>query len=288
MGGREVRRTRQSRVLVGVVFGFLVDGPFSQRATYEHDVDSHLARRHSASVGVVTEADLAPLPAPVQRYLRTSGVVGQPRVRTFRARMHGRIRQGPDSRWMPFTAEQHSFYDDPARLCYMDASMLLLPFQVLHRYVGASATMRATVAWLVAVVDMSGPEMTQAETVTLFNDMCILAPATLVEPAIAWEEVDGRMARATFANAGRTVRAELSFNDAGELTNFWSDDRRRVSPDGKTMTAVRWSTPVRDYRAFESVRLCARGEARWHEPGGEYAYIELELDEVRYNVQSRE
>lgn len=90
-------------VLVGVVFGFLVDGPFSQRATYEHDVDSHLARRHSASVGVVTEVDLAPLPAPVQRYLRTSGVVGQPRVRNVRARMHGRIRQGPDSRWLPWS-----------------------------------------------------------------------------------------------------------------------------------------------------------------------------------------
>lgn len=128
--------------------------------------------------------------------------------------------------------------------------------------------------------------MTQAETVTLFNDMCIMAPATLVEPAIAWKEVDARTARATFTNAGRTIRADLSFNDAGELTNFWTDDRRRASPDGKTMTAVRWSTPVRDYRAFGSVRLCTRGEARWDEPGGEYAYIELEIDEVRYNVQS--
>jgi hypothetical protein len=129
--------------------------------------------------------------------------------------------------------------------------------------------------------------MTQAETVTLFNDMCIMAPATLIEPAVAWEEVDPHTARARFTNAGHTIRAELSFNDAGELTNFWSDDRRRASPDGKTMTAVRWSTPVGSYRAFGAVRLASRGEGRWHEPGGEYAYIELELDEVQYNVQPR-
>jgi hypothetical protein len=271
--------------LVGVVFGFLAHGPISLRAEYDRDVERLLAP--AATADVLTDADLALLPAPVQRYLRNSGVVGQPRVRNLRARMHGRIREGPESRWMPFTAEQHNVFDEPARLFYMDASMLLIPFKVFHRYVGASATMRAKVAALVTVVDMSGLEMTQAETVTLFNDMCIMAPATLVEPAIAWEDVDARTARATFTNAGHTIRAELSFNDAGELTNFRSDDRRRASADGKQLTSVRWSTPVGSYRAFGAVRLASRGEGRWHEPGGEYAYIELEFDEVRYNVRPR-
>jgi hypothetical protein len=129
--------------------------------------------------------------------------------------------------------------------------------------------------------------MTLAETVTLFNDMCIMAPATLVDPAIGWEEVDARTVRATFTNAGHTIRAELSFNNAGELTNFWSDDRRRAASDGKTMTPVRWSTPVRDYRTFGSVRLASRGDARWHEADAEYAYIELTLDQVQYNMPPR-
>ena len=271
--------------LVGVVFGFLADGPVSQRAAYEREVAARLRPR--ADVDVLTEADLTPLPAPVQRYLRVTGAIGRPTVRNVRARMHGRIREGPESRWMPFTAEQHNFYDEPARLFYMDASMLLVPVQVLHRYVGARAAMQGKAAALVPVVDMSGPEMTQAETVTLFNDMCIMAPATLVDPAIAWEAVDARIARAAFTNAGHTIRAELSFNEAGELTNFWSDDRRRVSADAHVMTAIRWSTPVGDYRAFGPVRLASRGEGRWHEPGGEYAYIELEIDDLQHNVQSR-
>jgi hypothetical protein len=29
------------------------------------------------------------------------------------------------------------------------------------------------------------------------------------------------------------------------------------------------------------------GEGRWHEPDGDYAYIELTIDDVGYNVQSR-
>jgi hypothetical protein len=121
----------------------------------------------------------------------------------------------------------------------------------------------------------------------MFNDMCVMAPATLTDPAIAWNAVDAHTARATFTNAGHTIRAELAFNDAGELTNFVSDDRYQTSPDGKSARKVRWSTPIGDYRPLGTTRLASRGEGRWHEPGNEYAYIELTIDDVRYNVRTR-
>ena len=128
--------------------------------------------------------------------------------------------------------------------------------------------------------------MNQGETVTMFNDMCVMAPATLINPAIAWEPVDARTARASFTNGGHTIRAELAFNDAGELTNFWSDDRYQTLPDGKSVQKVRWSTPLAGYRSFGRIRLASSGEGWWHEPGGEYPYIELTLDDVQYNLQS--
>jgi hypothetical protein len=129
--------------------------------------------------------------------------------------------------------------------------------------------------------------MDQSETVTMLNDMCVMAPATLIDPAIGWEPVDDRTARARFTNAGHTIRAELSFNEADELTNFWSDDRYQTSPDGKSVKKVRWSTPLAGYRSFGPIHLASGGEARWHEPSGDYAYIQLTLDDVRYNVRSR-
>jgi len=188
---------------------------------------------------------------------------------------------------MSLTAEQYNVVDEPARLFYMNASMFMIPAQGYHRYVGPSATMRVKAAALVPVVDVSGAEMNQGETVTMFNDMCVMAPATLIDPAIAWEPIDARTARARFTNAGQTIRAELSFNEAGELTNFWSDDRYQTSPDGKTVKKVRWSTPLASYRSFGPVRLASGGEGRWHEPGRDYAYIELTLDDVQYNLRSR-
>jgi hypothetical protein len=91
----------------------------------------------------------------------------------------------------------------------------------------------------------------------------------------------------TLTNAGQTVAAELSFNDAGELTDFRSDDRYQISADGRSARRVRWSTPVRDYRRFGPARLASAGEGRWHEAAADYAYIELTIDDVAYNVSAR-
>lgn len=269
--------------IVGVVFGFLCYGPTSLRAAYDRDVERGLAR--TAPPESISDADLAHLPEPVRGYLRTVGVVGQPRVHNFRARAHGRIRSGPDAPWIPLTAEQYNFVDEPARLFYLTGSMFAIPVQGYHRYVGPTATMRIKAAALVPVATAEGPEMDQGETVTMFNDMCFLAPATLISPAIVWEPVDARTVRATFTNAGQTIRAELSFNEAGELVDFTSDDRYQTSPDGSSARKVRWSTPLGDYRTFGPFRLASRGEARWHEAGGDYVYIELTIDDVQYNLR---
>jgi len=120
----------------------------------------------------------------------------------------------------------------------------------------------------------------------MFNDMCVLAPATLIDPTIQWEPVDETRTLATFANAGQTIRAELSFNDLGELVNFQSSDRLQALTDG-SMRAMPWSTPMRDYRAYGHVRLGSRGTGVWHQPDGPFAYVEIEIDEVAYNVVRR-
>jgi len=120
--------------------------------------------------------------------------------------------------------------------------------------------------------------------VTLFNDLCVFAPAALVDRGILWQELDPHTVRATFTNGHHTTRAVLSFNDRGELTDFVADGRGAMSADGQTITPMRWSTPLADYRAFGSHRLMARGEGVWHAPEGSYAYLRFHLDAIEFNV----
>jgi hypothetical protein len=277
--------------LVGIVFMLLAATVrltgrrrLSFRAQFERDVAPRLAR--DTSVATVRDADLESLPAAIQRYLRLAGVVGQPRVLNFRARMRGQIRGGPDARWMSFAAEQYNFFNDASRFFILDAAMAGVPVRAFHRYVGGSATMRVRLASLLTIADASGAEMDQAETVTLFNDMCLFAPAALIDAPVRWREIDARTVAATFTNAAHTISAILTFDDNGELVDFVSDDRFASTADGKRFTRMRWSTPVRDYRTYGQHRVASRGEGRWHSPSGEYTYIRLEVESVEYNLTS--
>lgn len=270
-------------LLIVVAHSWFNHGPRSFRAQFERDKAVGLAR--SIDTATVTEADLAHLPGPVQRYLRVTGVMGRPRVQNYRLRFQGRIRSGPDAAWMPFDAEQLSFADQPTRLFFMHARMFMVPVEVFHRRIGGHATMQVKIVGAIPMVDARGDDMDRAEAVTLFNDMCLLAPGTLVDPAIAWEPVDAHTARARFTDGSTTIAATLQFNDEGLLTNFISDDRSRSSPDGKSFTRLRFSTPVRDYRDFGGMYLAAHGDARWRLPEGEFTYGEFNLQQIEYNVR---
>ncbi len=271
-------------VLVGVILGFLSQAPWSFRAEYERNIAQRPDQVNPAAP--LTDVDLAPLPAVVQKYIRLSGAVGQPRVRNFRARFHGQIRSGPEARWMSFTGEQQNFYGPPSRLFLMDASMLGVPFQAFHRFVGPSATMRVRIASLVMMVDAKGPVMDEAETVTLFNDLCIFAPGALIDQRIQWQELAPRTVRASFTNLSHTIHAVLSFNDEGELIDFVADGRAAASADGKSFTKMPWSTPLSHYRQFGSFRLMSQGEGVWHAPAGNYSYLRFNLDTIEFNVKA--
>ena len=120
--------------------------------------------------------------------------------------------------------------------------------------------MRVKVLSVVPIVNASGPEMTRSETVTIFNDMCVLAPAALIEASIDWDTLDDRTVRGTFTRLGETVAATLVFGDDGLLVDFVSDDRYRSTSDRSTFERQRWSTPLSDYRPMDGRLVCTHGE----------------------------
>jgi hypothetical protein len=284
----DARTGTVANVLLLAALGYTLAsrGPASYRAEYLRRTAAALGGPHpgTGASAVVTEADLAHLPGPVAEYVRRSGALGQPRVLSVHALFHGRIRSGPNAHWMTYTGEQvNTFGPAPSRLFWMDATMFGLPVDVLHVLVGPAATMRVKVGSVVPMVNAAGPDMDRAETVTLLNDLCILAPAALVDAPITWQSLDDDHVRGVFTNGAQTITADLTFVD-GDLVDFVSDDRMSTSRDGFTFTPQRWSTPVRDYVRLGARRLATRGEARWHTgPQSQFAYFEFTLDAITCN-----
>jgi hypothetical protein len=184
-------------------------------------------------------------------------------------------------------ATQYSEVKDIKRLYFMEMKMSGLPIVGLHKYADTKAIMLVKLAGLFTVADGKGEEMNKGETVTVFNDMCMFAPATLIDGRIQWESIGPLTVKATFDNKGIKVSALLYFNEKGELINFVSEDRY-YSPTGKTYQKIRWSTPVKEYKDYDGIRISSGGEAVWSFPDGDYCYARANIKEIKYNITTLE
>jgi hypothetical protein len=267
--------------LIILTVALLALGSLRFESGYQQDVDSAQERMRSLPVETLTEADLQTLPPPVQRYLRYVGVVGKPKVVSMFAQMSGEMRQQGRG-YFPLTAEQYNFFDQPTRLFFMKGRMFGLTVPGYHRYQQKSAAMNVRLFGLLPLVKVDGTAMFEADTVTMFNDMCLMAPATLIDQRITWQTVDDLTVKGTFTNQGVTISAMLHFNKEGQLVNFVSNDRWDVS----AMKQYPFSTPVSRYRNLNGYNLPTYGEMIWHYPDGDFVYGKLEIDNITYNIQT--
>ena len=254
----------------------------SLRARYDQVVTAEFAAQPlTPDAATLTAADLEGLPDPVRRYIERSGAVGRPRPQNMRVVMDATMYRKPGAP-MPARSVQHTFFGRPTRLFLMEARMFGLPVRALHVYRQETATFTVRVASTVNMVDLRGEEISAAETVTVLNDMCLMAPGALVDPRLAWSPVDDRSATVTFTNGPHVVTATLVFNVRDELVDFWSDDR----PDSSTGTFVpmRWSTPVTEYRDVDGRHLLHSGGAVYHRTDGPFTYGEFTMRSIQYDV----
>lgn len=264
-------------ILIAVIFSY---GSIRFENEYQNDVKQRLQNQNTTSEELLTEADLQPLPLPVQKYLRYCGVVNQPKVKNMKVVFEGEMRdKGKD--YFKFQSEQYNFFDEPTRLFFMKAKMFGMTVPGYHKYAEAKASMDIKIFGIFPVISHSGAVMDKTETVTLFNDMCLMAPATLIDKRIQWQTINNKEVKATFINHDIKISATLYFNDKGQLINFISQDRTAVA-DGKTYP---FSTPVKAYKNYNGLKLMQYGEAVWHYPDGNFTYGKFWLKEIRYNYK---
>lgn len=246
---------------------------------YKTDVSDKLAQTSVSVNDIVTEKDLNHLPAPVQECLRYAGVLNKPKVKNVKIEFEGQMRE-KGKKWFPFNSEQYNFFDNYTRLFFMKGKMFGTTVPGYHRYKNKSATMDIRFLGVFPVVNNRNGDLFQTETVTLFNDMCLFAPAALIDKRITWEKIDSLSAKATLTTEGVSISATLYFNRQGQLINFVSDDRMAVAD----MKKIRFSTPATNYKSINGYNLPTYGEGIWHYPDGAFTYGQFNVKNIQYNV----
>lgn len=246
---------------------------------FSKDVRSHLFKISNNHADMLADTDIQSLPFPVQKYLHYCGVVNKPKIKNMKIVFDGEMRE-KGKKFFKFTSVQYNFFTDPSRFFFMKANIFGAPVLAYHRYQNTAATMQVKLLALFNVVNAKGIEMNKAETVTVFNDMCLMAPASLIDKRIEWTAIDNLSAKATFTNGIYKITAILYFNEQGQLVNFISDDRYAIGD----MKQYRFSTPVKEYMQIDGRQIWKYGETIWHYPDGEFVYGKFTLKSVEYNV----
>lgn len=254
------------------------------KKTFRIEVLEGLSRVKNYSPEVLTESDIQHLPVLVQKYIRISGSLGKKKIINFRAEFKGGIRSKPGDDFMKLNSVQYNFMDNPTRIFYIVAKKKGIPAKGIHVYKNAKASMLIKLLGLFTVVDAKGKEMDKGETVTVFNDICFMAPAALIDRNIEWKEIDDKSVEAKYTNGDITICATLFFNDNGELINFISSDRFETT-DGKNYYNYPWLTPVTSYKDINGFKLPSGAKLIYEHPEGEFCYGEFELVRIEYNCR---
>ncbi|HEX4878091.1 MAG TPA: DUF6544 family protein [Chitinophagaceae bacterium] len=247
---------------------------------FRRDVKESLQRTEALPAALLTEEDLQHLPEPVQRYLRYSGVIGKTKVKNVYIAFEGKMRDKKRD-YFSFRSEQYNFFDEPTRLFFMKGKMKGITVPGYHHYKNGNAVMDIRLFGLIPVVHKSGQVMNKAETVTVFNDMCLFAPAALIDNRIRWQTIDSLSVKASFTNKNITISAELKFDKEGKLINFISGDRTELN----SMEQIPWSTPIHQYKEVKGIKLMSEGDAVWHYPDSNFIYGQFTLKEIAYNLK---
>lgn len=255
----------------------------SSKKMFQLKKSEEFASQPLKAENTLSKEETAHLPACVQKYLDYTGAIGKSKPQNVCIEFDAEMYPKPGDKPMKAHSVQYNFYGNYSRLFLMKASKMGISFRALHIYNDYQAIFQVKVAELFKVVNISGEELTKAETVTLLNDMCVFSPGSLVDKRLTWSEIDSLSTKVTLTNGKYIVAAILYFNESGELINFMSDDRSALQDDG-TVKTFRWTTPVSEYIEFEGRKIPTVGKTIWHYPEGEFTYGVFTLKSIKYNL----
>jgi hypothetical protein len=221
------------------------------------------------------------LPAPVQRYLIFSGVVGKPWIENAHVSQTGKFRSGADKPWLPITAEQ-VFTTNPAGFIWNAQIRLagLPPVTVRDGYEAGSGSQVGKLAGSGPAFASRGEQLDQGALMRYLAEM-IWFPCAFLGPNITWEAIDAESAQVMLVDRGKQVSATMTFDDVGRPINFHGM-RFRGTIDVSSLDP--WSVPITRWEARAGLNLPIHGLMIWNLADGDLPYYDWAVTKVDYNL----
>jgi hypothetical protein len=230
--------------------------------------------------GAISPDELAALPGPVARYFRFALAPGQRVIEHAWFRQTGTMRSSAGAAWSPFTAVE-AFSTRPPGFVW-DAAAAMLPFvplRIRDGYAGGEGASEAKLAATIPLQKLGGtPEVASSSLLRYLAEAAWLPTALLPRSGVSWAQTaDG--ARATLADHGVTVSADVEFGGDGEIVRVSA--LRFQAVRGKPVL-TRWIGRYSEYARVAGMMIPLAAEVAWSPPEGEFTVWRGRIADARY------
>ena len=239
-----------------------------------------LARGQETEGGAITDARLAGLPEPVQRYLHYAQVIGKAPIRTVRLTQRGTMSLREGFPGLPMTAEQYVTTNPPAFLWYGTLHPFpLVPVSGTDTYVDGHGAFLIKALSVISLGTARGPETDQGELLRYLGEMAWFPTAMLADD-IQWNAINAGSAKATISLPPVTASGIVHIDAQGRYTHFTAE---RYREEHKRLVLRPWIGRWDDYREINGFRIPMKADAAYTLEAGEFSYFRGEVTEIGYD-----
>ena len=276
-------------VLVLLIFlvAVLAAGPILGGRRWNSETQRLRARLDAARMPVrpqtVDFRELEGLPAPVQRFFRTTLTEGQPMVAEVRVQHRGTFNMGAATDlWKPFTSDQKVVPQQPGfdwngRIAMMPG----LPVRVHDAYIAGEGLLHASLFGLFSLVNIRGSDdMAESELMRFFAEAAWYPTVLLPSQGVRWEPVDDRSAHATLTEGSISVTMLFAFDESGLIETVSTQARGRMVRGEIVPTP--WQCRFWNYEERARMLVPLDGKVAWLLPAGAKPYWRGHITELAY------
>jgi hypothetical protein len=162
-----------------------------------------------------TEAMIAGLPAPVQRYFLHAIALGTPLPTVAKLYMRGHFRLAPDQPWLPMQAQE--IITPQGFVWKASIGRGLSQFKGADYYLNRVGCMRFVLLGCVPVAQMQNPNTARSAIGRLAAELIWLPSALLPQQGVQWRAIDEYTIEAQIKQDDEPVTLTLSLDDTGKV-----------------------------------------------------------------------
>lgn len=212
------------------------------------------------TTSICTNAEIAALPKPLQRYCKYIGLENFPKYQVVRIDFQKTkfVFDAQSGKELNMDYDLWLFYDKPYRSAYCKSSMFGIPFDGIDYCTeNQLGGVKGILGKAIPIFNVCDEQGYKAELISWIAELVLVNPSALLSSYVTYEQIDDVHVKATIDYQGASGAGIFTFNQEGAITEFFSDERQVEKVNG-VPTAVGWRCEYEDYEQMETLKVAKK------------------------------